>query len=102
MIPGQGYILPLVLPKPFADPSQFKALAGDPVAQEQKFIAALTALLCFDRDMMRARLKEVFGDLVLNFSALAESHPLFYTYYKEHFSTLFLDEAGRIELLLLV
>ncbi len=70
VIPGQGQILTRVLPKPYADPVQFENLAGDPEAQEQKFAAALKALLTYQPDMMRRRLAELFGDLTLNYTSL--------------------------------
>lgn len=59
-----------VLPKPFANPQAFKALAVSPEAQEQKVAAALKALLTFQPALLRKRLTALFGDLTLNYTSL--------------------------------
>lgn len=74
VIPGQGQILNKVLPKPYADPTQFEKLAQEPVAQEQKFAAALKALLTFQPDMVRNQLTELFGDMPLNYTSLDDTN----------------------------
>lgn len=58
------------LPKTYANPAAFRALAGNPIAQDQKFIAALTMLMTYDRDMLKARLTDYLGDMSLNYSSL--------------------------------
>lgn len=68
VIPSQ--LLMQVLPKSYADPSQFEQLAHEQEAHEQKFDAALSALLTFHPDMVRKRLHDLFGDMPLNYTSL--------------------------------
>lgn len=68
-----GPILARALPKTYADPTQFEQLAREPKAQEQKFAAALKALLTFQPDVTRKRLTELFGDMPLNYTSLDET-----------------------------
>ena len=73
VLPGQANMMSGVLPKPYADPTQFQALANSPEAQEQKLAAALKILLTYQPDVLRARLVSLFGDLPLNYTALGQS-----------------------------
>jgi hypothetical protein len=59
-----------ILPKAYADPQQFRALAGNPEAQAQKVAAALQALVTYQPDVLRKRLEERFDKLTLNYTAL--------------------------------
>lgn len=73
VIPAQGPILSRVLPKIYADPTQFERLAYEERAHEQKFAAALKVLLTYQPDLIRKRLTEYFGDMTLNYTALDEN-----------------------------
>lgn len=66
VLPGQA----LIYAKRWADPAQFRLLAGHPVAQEQKLAVALKALLTYEPELMRAWLVEHFGDMPLNYTCL--------------------------------
>lgn len=81
----QEQVLPKVLPKAYADPIQFARLAQDSVAQEQKFAAALKALLTFQPELQRKRLTELFGDLPLNYTSLDETDVSVRAKYEELF-----------------
>lgn len=59
-----------LLPKAYADPLQFQALAGNKLAQEQKLAASLKILLTYQPQMVRARLVELFGEMPLNYTSL--------------------------------
>ncbi|PJD93380.1 MAG: hypothetical protein CK426_08525 [Legionella sp.] len=72
VVPGQGSLLPMILPKPYADPSQFQELARHSDAHRQKFAAALKILVTHQPDVMRARLYELFGDMPLNYTSLSQ------------------------------
>lgn len=67
-VPSQ--ILQSVLPKKFADPTQFEQLAHEPRAHEQKFVAAMKALLTYQPEMVRKRLIDLFGDMTVNYTSL--------------------------------
>lgn len=74
LVPGvQERVLPNILPKAFADSSQFFRLAGDSVAKEQQFAAALKFFLTYNPELQRRRLTELFGNLPLNYSSLDET-----------------------------
>lgn len=88
VIPLQEQLLDKVLPKVYADPTQFQALASEPKAQEQKFAAALKTLLTFQPEMVRARLTELFGDLPLNYTSLDESDSKIRILYEKEFPML--------------
>lgn len=66
VLPGQA----LMYAKRWANPAEFRLLAGHPVAQEQKLAVALRALLTYQPEVMRARLAEQFGDMPLNYTCL--------------------------------
>ncbi|EHL32222.1 hypothetical protein [Legionella drancourtii] len=66
-------ILPSILSKVYADPEQFVRLAGDPVAQEQKVLAALKILLTYQPTLLRRRLTDIFGDMTLDYTSLNHS-----------------------------
>ena len=72
-LPLQSALLTRVLPKPYADPSQFERLAHEPEAHEQKFAVAMRALLTFQPEETRQRLTELFGDMTLNYTSLDET-----------------------------
>lgn len=85
----QEQLLDKALPKVYADPTQFESLASEPKAQEQKFAAALKALLTFQPEMVRARLKEQFGDMPLDYASLDEFDPNVRIIYEEKFPEFF-------------
>lgn len=58
--------------KGFWASSNFQALAGEPVFQEQMFVALLKKLIVYDPELLRARLTEYFGDIPLDFHVLRE------------------------------
>lgn len=67
----QNPILATAFAKTYAAPAQFAALAADPRAQEQKFVAALKTLLTFQPEVQRQRFVQLFGDLTLNYKSLS-------------------------------
>lgn len=69
-LPFGETILEKTLPKRYPAPEQFIGLASNEKAQEQKFLAALKALLTYQPDMVKNRLKELFGDLTLDYKCL--------------------------------
>lgn len=73
VLPGQGPILTRILPKLYADPTQFEQLAHEPEAHEQKFAVAMKTLLTFQPEVTRKRLTELFGDMPLNYTSLEET-----------------------------
>jgi hypothetical protein len=91
-----GAILPKVLPKTYADPTQFAGLAKDREAQDQKLEAALSFLLTYDPDMMRARLTEQFGDMPLNYTSLDASSTELRIKYETEFPAL-CNEKTNVE-----
>lgn len=85
VLPMQEQLLDKALPKVYADPIQFESLASQPIAQEQKFAAALKALLTFQPDLVKAKLHELFGDMTLNYTSLDESDVALRLQYEEKF-----------------
>ncbi|MBL7481601.1 hypothetical protein [Legionella bononiensis] len=67
-VPSQ--ILQSVLPKKIADHTQFEQLAHEPRAHEQKFVAAMKALMTYQPEMVRKRLLDLFGDMTVNYTSL--------------------------------
>lgn len=59
-----------VLPKAYADPTQFQRLASSLDAQTQKLASALKLLLTYQPQVIRTRLAELFGDMPLNYTSL--------------------------------
>lgn len=88
LVPAQGQILNKLLPKIYADPTQFENLASEPTAQEQKFAAALKVLLTFQPNMVRSRLTELFGDMALNYTSLDETDTNLRVTYEQTFPQL--------------
>jgi hypothetical protein len=86
VIPSQ--LLMQVLPKSYADPTQFEQLAHEQEAHEQKFAAALSALLTFHPDMVRKRLYDLFGDMTLNYTSLDNTDVNLRIKYETEFPTL--------------
>lgn len=84
-IPSQGLKF---LPKAYADPSQFERLAHEEKAHEQKFAAALKALLTFQPEMVRKRLTELFGDIPFNYTSLDETDQQLRILYETEFKHL--------------
>lgn len=92
VLPVQEKLVKLVIPKMYPDPSQFEQLAHEPIAQEQKFAAALKILLTFQPDMVRKRLTELFGDMTLNYTSLDETDVTLRTLYEKEYPHLFNEE----------
>lgn len=88
-VPGASFIARQVLPKIYADPSAFVKLAGNAKAQEQKMAAAMKILLTYQPEMIRKRLKDYFGELTLNYTALEEKDPALPKKFEEKFPRLF-------------
>lgn len=98
-VPGNYYAT-----KAFACLEAFRALAGNPVLdlesggrieyQEQLFTALLKELLTYDKETLRARLKEYLGDTPLDFKKLEQSKQdnLLKT---THGKTLFTDDTDQ-------
>lgn len=72
-LPLQSALLSRVLPKSYADPTQFEQLAHESEAHEQKFAVAMRALLTYQPEVMRKRLTDLFGDMTLNYTSLDET-----------------------------
>lgn len=85
-------ILPSVLPKVYADPGPFVRLAGDPVAQEQKFLAALKILLTYQPRLLRKRLTDAFADMTLDYTSL---NPSLRAKYEEEFPLLCNEKTDK-------
>lgn len=68
----QEKALEIVLPKSYEDPVQFARLASIAKAHDQKFEAALKALLTFQPDLVRNELTNLFGDERLDYTSLDE------------------------------
>jgi hypothetical protein len=94
LFPVQDKVAKLVLPKTYADPSQFERLAHEPIAHEQKFAAALKALLTYQPDMMRKRLTDLFGELTLNYTSLDEIDVQLRDIYEKEHGSLFNDKTN--------
>lgn len=90
VLPGavQTPLLNKILPKAYADPLQFKQLAAEKEAHQQKFAAALKIFLVCHPDMIRSRLIEVFGDLTLNYTSLDEVDVKLRSKYEEEYPEL--------------
>ncbi|BCA97148.1 hypothetical protein TUM19329_35090 [Legionella antarctica] len=72
-LPLQSTLLTRILPKNYADPTQFEQLAHESEAHEQKFAVAMRALLTYQPEATRKRLTELFGDMTLNYTSLDET-----------------------------
>ncbi|MCL9683092.1 hypothetical protein [Legionella maioricensis] len=88
-LPIQSSLLTRILPKPYADPSQFEQLAHEPEAHEQKFAVALKALLTFQPEVTRKRLTELFGDMTLNYTSLDDTDVSLRLAYEKEYPNLF-------------
>ena len=84
--------LPRVLPKVYAAPDQFASLAADPIAQEQKVMAALKIILTYQPEVLKKRLTDLFDDLTLNYTALP---PLVRAKYEEEFPHLCNEKTNK-------
>lgn len=84
--------LPSVLPKVYAAPDQFASLAADPIAQEQKVMAALKILLTYQPEVLQKRLIDLFDDLTLNYTSLP---PLVRAKYEEEFPHLCNEKTNK-------
>ncbi|MFI4919426.1 MAG: hypothetical protein ACHP65_07710 [Legionellales bacterium] len=84
----QGPLLDKTLPKVYSDPQQFENMASKPMAQEQKIAGALKILLTFQPDMVRRRLQDYFGDMLLNYTSLDASSVDLRKSYETTFPTL--------------
>ena len=90
-IPGQTQVLKLGLPKQYVNPGEFRKLAGEMKAHEQKLAAMLKILVTFEPDMVMARLEEYFGDISLNYKCL-ETYKI--KQYETIFPSLFNSETN--------
>ncbi|HRD69942.1 MAG TPA: hypothetical protein PK657_07345 [Legionella sp.] len=61
------------LPKKFADPAQFLALASSKEAVEQTFAAGMRCLMTYQPNMLMARLKKYLGDTPWDYTSLEAS-----------------------------
>ncbi|MCL5272352.1 MAG: hypothetical protein M1486_03410 [Gammaproteobacteria bacterium] len=85
VVPTQ--ILKGMLPKVYADPAQFEQLAHEPLAHEQKFAAAMKALLTYQPEMVRKRLTDLFGEMTLNYTSLDDTDVNLRVLYEREFPT---------------
>ncbi|HAT2057179.1 TPA: lpg2975 family Dot/Icm T4SS effector [Legionella pneumophila] len=88
VLPVQDKLVNLILEKTYPDPGQFEQLAHEPVAQEQKFAAALKILLTYQPEMIRKRLTELFGEMTLNYTSLDETDVALRSQYEKTFPHL--------------
>lgn len=88
IVPAKDTLLPRVLPKAYADPEQFRLLANDPVAQEQKLAVALKVLLTYQPEVVKARLIETFGEMTLNYTSLDATSTTLRLKYESEFPLL--------------
>lgn len=96
IMPGvQEQALKQLLPKAYADPVEFARLAQNSQAQEQKFAAALKALLTFQPEVQRRRLTELFGDIPLNYSSLKDTDLSLKAKYEELYPNLCNEETDN-------
>lgn len=82
-----GIVPGMMLPKAYAEPEQFKALAANKEAQEQKLAASIKILLTLET--AKTRLREYFGDISVNFTSLDKIDPTLRQRYESQFRAHF-------------
>jgi hypothetical protein len=88
VLPAQDTLLSKLLPKQYADPTQFEQLAREPKAHDQKFAVAMKALLTFQPEVTRRRLTELFGEMPLNYTSLEETDASLRALYEKEYPEL--------------
>lgn len=91
-VPLSESIYKNTLPKVYATPEEFAALASNVEAQEQKFAMCLRILLAWQPQLVRATLHERFGNMPLEYTKLSSET---YKKYEEKFPDLFNEETNK-------